>query len=128
MFSGSFSTWYWRSVVMSPLPLSFIQLIAGIVLIRNGDRLGAWLVRDVDDAQAPPASARDFEAIALRIMGIYVLILGFRELAVLAGTWGAEHLRGVEPRAVVVAIIDFVAAAILLRRSANLRGGPANAA
>src|SRR5438477_11786412 len=57
-----------------------VYLVAGIVLIRNGDRLGAWLVSDIDNPSSSTVSAIEIEAVGFAVLGAYFLITGIREL------------------------------------------------
>jgi hypothetical protein len=62
-----------------------VYLVAGFFLIRNGDRIGDWLVSDFDAAPAAPASAPEIEAVGFAILGVYFLVTGIRELAGVIG-------------------------------------------
>src|SRR5437016_3802952 len=60
------ATTAWRAGGTASAVQMAIYLIAGVFLLRNGDRLGAWLVSDLDDP-GPPASSAAVEGIAFRL-------------------------------------------------------------
>ncbi|MHB0972109.1 MAG: hypothetical protein ACYC7A_17415 [Thermoanaerobaculia bacterium] len=64
----------------------FVYLFVGLALIRNGDRIGEWLVSDLSsEASVSPASALEIQAVALAILGAYFLVDGVRDLAAILG-------------------------------------------
>jgi hypothetical protein len=47
-----------------------VSLIAGIYLVRNGDRVGAWLVSDLDEPpEEPVLTPQIIEGVGVRLLG-----------------------------------------------------------
>ena len=55
--------------------------VFGVMLVRNGDRVGAWLVADIEES-GPPADMTQIQIVAFGILGAYFLIAG---LALIVG-------------------------------------------
>jgi hypothetical protein len=114
---------------------SFVQvlvfLIAGIALVRNGDRIGAWLASDLDvGASTTPASPIEIEAVAFVILGTYLLVSGIGHIASFAvmllakPRWDETSAllfawKG-QPGAIVSGVVYVTAGAILLLRRRNI--------
>jgi hypothetical protein len=56
-----------------------VNVIAGIYLLRSGDRLGVWLVSDLEDSPEP-AAAGAIESLGVRLLGIFFIVSGCRDL------------------------------------------------
>ena len=104
----------WRASAVSLLLRVIISAIAGVYLVRNGDRVAAWLVSDIEDS-GPAISSTAIEPIALRLLGVYFVVSG---VAILTGealmlgpsTWlqSVGKLAG--------GVVEFVAGILLIWR------------
>ncbi len=114
----------WRASSAAALIQMLVYLIAGVFLVRNGDRLGAWLVSDIDD-QGPPASPTTFELVAFRVIGLYFLISGARATVglivsiALSPSWETGRINAALASQwgnIARAIVDLLAGALLVWR------------
>jgi len=121
----SFGESPWRVTGAAFVVQMLVYLIAGVFLVRNGDRVGAWLVSDIDE-QGPPASASAVELVAFRVIGLYFLIAGVRGLVGLIASVAASprwddsgHLASVlttQSGNVARAVVELAAGVLLIWR------------
>ena len=115
----------WRVSGAAAIVHMLVYLIAGVFLVRNGDRVGAWLASDIDE-QGPPASASAVELVAFRVIGLYFLIAGVRALVGMIASvavsprWDETgHLASVltaQSGSVAMAVVELAAGAFLIWR------------
>ena len=115
-----------RAPAMTALFGALVSLIAGIYLLRNGDRLGGWLVSDVEEPSEPPATAADVEGIGVRLLGIYLIISGSRELVRFLAEWLATkevaHLSAFAISRVAGGLVELLAGVFLLWKREQIVG------
>lgn len=119
----------WRLTVIPAVMRLLVELAAGLTLIRNGDRIGAWLVSDIEE-EGPPADGVRIQAIGFAILGAWFLINGLADLlgrAVFffsAPEWNEgiplASLREKQMEALVMGAAKGLAGAILLFRRVDL--------
>ena len=113
-----------RATVVSVVLNVVVDLVAGIYLVRNGDRLGAWLVSDLDEGDALPVSTEGLERVGFGILGIYFLVWGFSGVAAnvvsLKSSDAGEMLSTLSTRGGVSAFVRLLAGALLLLRREGL--------
>jgi hypothetical protein len=117
------NTVMWRMSVMASVINIILTFVAGVILIRHGDRIGAWLVSDITEAGSP-ADATQIQAIAFAILGLWFLVAGVRGGASVAFTiltkpkWDEmrqfEYLWDQQKQALVACVVDLAAGVILL--------------
>src|SRR5438874_4760361 len=57
-----------------------LRAFFGVLLVRNGDRIGAWLTGDIEES-GTPANATQIQTVAFAILGAYFLVNGLAQLA-----------------------------------------------
>ena len=113
----------WRSAAVGSLISVLISLAAGVYFLRQGDKVGAWLASDLEDAGAPATSLELLSA-ALAVLGVYFLIIGLRSGAAVGfellskpkwdETSTAAYVLERQRQALVSAAVDTIAGVVLL--------------
>lgn len=114
-----------RAFVIPLVMRLLIELGVGLTLIRNGDRIGAWLVSDIE-ADGPPMNGVQAQAIGLAILGAWFLIRGLSDLLGISLVYFnpptpdeagfTASLREKQFRAMIIGGVQAAAGAILLLR------------
>jgi uncharacterized membrane protein len=107
-----------------------VSLVAGIYLLRNGDRLGAWLVSDLDEQPSEePVTPLVVEGVGVRLLGIYLIIAGVRELVRFAAEMfatnpseGLSHLNVLTLSRTSGGLVELIAGIILLWKREQIVG------
>jgi hypothetical protein len=118
----------WKMTLIPVAMRLLIELGAGLTLIRNGDRIGAWLVSDIEE-EGPPANALQIQTIGFAILGAWFLIHGIADLLSKSSGFinppkleegSAPYYREKAIESLVIAGAQTLAGAILLFRRVDL--------
>jgi hypothetical protein len=121
-----------RATVVGASLNVIVTFVVGIILVRNGDGIGAWLTSDFEPAEETTTTV-NLLPVALAIFGVWFLVAGLRSAAVVGveflarpkfdETPGASYIWDRHRQALVTAVVDTIAGIILI----SGREGIANA-
>lgn len=117
-----------RATAMGGFFHVLVSVVAGIYLLRNGDRIGTWLVSDLDEPESVerPLTAPVIEGVGVRLLGIYLIVSGGRDVvgyvAELSVSPGEVHLNPYVIARAAGGLVELFAGILLLWKREQIAG------